>query len=184
MPQPELQDYIKFYLSGGQNNTEPDLSLGGQISQTQLADPLQLYDRLKWNETWYGYTDYRCIYVKNTHPTKTAYDMVGYITQGVFDGTGGDSPEFITFQYDPAGVGDGINSGVAFGPTANEETEPTGVNFPADPPETEDEAIESSMGHYELQPGQCVAVWFKRSVGPNVSVTGFTRAKFTVVVGE
>jgi hypothetical protein len=59
---------IKFYLSGGSANANPALSLGGDMSSVEVT-PSTLFDTTSSGEALSGRTDYRCVYVKNTHAT-------------------------------------------------------------------------------------------------------------------
>ena len=64
-----VSNNIKFYLSGGVNNTEVNDSLGGVMSTTEVVDSNlhNLFDKTLGTESTAGDTEYRCIYVKNTH---------------------------------------------------------------------------------------------------------------------
>ena len=72
---------IKFYLSGGAGNTDPNASLGGIISTTEITDDTldNLFDNVSGAEHTAGDTEYRCFYVKNTNGTDTAYAVKLYI---------------------------------------------------------------------------------------------------------
>lgn len=58
---------IKFYLSGGAANADPDLALGGAKSSVVLVDDTleNLFDNVSGAEHAAGDTNYRCIFVKN-----------------------------------------------------------------------------------------------------------------------
>tara|TARA_R110000803_G_scaffold20169_1_gene52160 strand:+ start:187 stop:714 length:528 start_codon:yes stop_codon:yes gene_type:complete len=60
---------IKFYLSGGISNADVNASIGGAISSTEVTDNSlhNLFDKTLGTESTAGDTEYRCIYVKNTH---------------------------------------------------------------------------------------------------------------------
>ena len=60
---------IKFYLSGGTSNSNVNASIGGAISTTEVTDNSlhNLFDKTLGTESTAGDTEYRCIYVKNTH---------------------------------------------------------------------------------------------------------------------
>ena len=64
---------IKFYLSGGAGNTNVNASIGGAIagstSTYEITDNSlhNLFDKTLGTESTAGDTEYRCIYVKNTH---------------------------------------------------------------------------------------------------------------------
>ncbi len=65
---------------------------------------------------------------------------------------------------DPAGVGDGVNSGVAT-TIADEGEAPAGVTFshPTD--------YESGLVIGDLGPGQCQAIWIRRTVNAGAAAT-------------
>ena len=71
---PLLESHIKILLSGGAENTDLSLSKGGVVSGTELINnvPLNLFDKITTDEAVNGITDHRCLYIKNTHSTKTA----------------------------------------------------------------------------------------------------------------
>ena len=60
---------IKFHLSGGAVNADPNAALSGAISTTQVVDATvaNLFDNVSGAETAAGDTGYRCFYVKNNH---------------------------------------------------------------------------------------------------------------------
>src|SRR5215212_4192131 len=67
-----LPEDIKFYLSGGFDNSDPSLSLGGDISSFQLVSgtPNGLFDRVDTSEAELGDIEYRCVYLVNTSQTR------------------------------------------------------------------------------------------------------------------
>jgi hypothetical protein len=77
-----LQSDIKFLLSGGASNTDPDAALGGIISATAVVDDTlnNLFDDVSGAEHAAGDTNYRCIYVKNDSAS-IAYNVKLYIDQ-------------------------------------------------------------------------------------------------------
>ncbi len=100
-----------------------------------------------------GSTEYRCLYVKNIHPTLSAVGVVLYIAEQT---TG---PDSIFIGIDPAGVGDGSTTGVAV-VTANGTTAPAGVVF------SEPLSIATGIAAGTLTAGQSFAFWEKRVVSP------------------
>jgi hypothetical protein len=65
---------VKWYLSGGATNTNPEVSLGGARSNTAIlqqrstdATPTlyTLFDGITLSQRQNGYTDYRCAYIRN-----------------------------------------------------------------------------------------------------------------------
>lgn len=64
---------IKNYLSGGAANTDPNASLGGAISSTEIVDASvnNLFGAALASESEAGSIKYRAFFVKNTHATLT-----------------------------------------------------------------------------------------------------------------
>lgn len=58
---------IVFRLSGGSSNTNPNNSIGGAMSSTEInsGELNNLFDRITKSENFNEITDYRCIYVYN-----------------------------------------------------------------------------------------------------------------------
>lgn len=66
---------IDFLYSGGNTNTDPDLSLGGIISTTEIPGGLNnLYDNVTETESSTGAIDYRCFYMQNSNTTDSFYN--------------------------------------------------------------------------------------------------------------
>lgn len=109
-----------------------------------------LYDDLSKSDSFNGHTDYRCYYVKNSHPTESFLDAV------IFIGTQ-PAASTVAFAADPAGVGDGVSTGVA-GSIPNETTAPTIT------PNTFSTANTLGAGFSigALGPGECQAIWLRR----------------------
>ncbi len=65
------EEDIDFVLSGGANNTDPNLSLGGEPSSSSIgANINNLFDDVDRATTFTGGTDYRCFYVVNKSITE------------------------------------------------------------------------------------------------------------------
>jgi len=145
---------IEFRLSGGQTNFVPFNSLGGQISGDQIAAALieNLFDNVSDSEASSGDTEYRCYYVINTASVDTIADLRVYISEETA------SPDtVIDLGLDPAGIGDGISTGVAT-TIANESTAPAGVTF-SHPTDFATGLVIGSLG-----PGDAQAIWVRRTV--------------------
>lgn len=57
---------LRFYLSGGATNTNPNASLGGPRSTTLVTDQLNgLFDDVTGDEAAIGETEFRCVYFAN-----------------------------------------------------------------------------------------------------------------------
>ena len=73
---------IKYYLTGGAGNTDPNLSLGGTISSTEAPQTIdQLYAAASPAEVTAGSIKYRAISVKNTDVSLTITAPVVFIFQ-------------------------------------------------------------------------------------------------------
>lgn len=163
---------IDYHLSGGGTNTDPNASLGGIISSTQIVDASlnNLFDDVSGTESANGDTEYRCMYVKNAHATLTLQNARVYIAS---DSTSADTS--IEIALDGAGVGDGSTTGVAE-TVANESTAPTGETFSAPT-----SGAPLSIG--DIGPGQCQAIWVKRIVAAGAAALA-TDATTITVTGE
>lgn len=93
-----------------------------------------------------GLISYRCIYLKNTHPTDQLYGSAIWINA---DSVGGD---YISLGLDPAGVG-----GTA-ATIANDTISPVGVTFTT--PLSESTALTTGA----VLAGQAFALWIRRTV--------------------
>src|SRR5687767_6913992 len=74
---PIVSGDIKYRLSGGSSNSDPDASLGGVISSTDM--PADIFDDVSSAESTAGDTEYRCIYIKNNHGSLTLTTPVIWI---------------------------------------------------------------------------------------------------------
>ncbi len=102
-----------------------------------------------------GSIKYRCYYFRNDAGAGDALNTRIWITQQpAFTGT------MIAIGLDPAGIGDGVATGVAT-TIVDEDTAPAGVSFTA--PVTEGTAL--LIGN--LLPGEVQAVWVRRTVPVN-----------------
>jgi hypothetical protein len=151
---------IDFHLSGGAGNSDPDASLGGIISATQITDATthNLFDIVSSAEASAGDTEYRCFYAKNNHGSLTLQNAEVWV-QTATPSTDTD----IEIGLDLAGIGDGSTTGVA-DTVANESTAPS-------PAVTFSTALGSgnaiSIGN--ISSGDCQAIWVKRIVSSSAS---------------
>jgi hypothetical protein len=155
---PIAQADIDFHLSGGGANADPNASLGGTISGTQITDATvaNLFDNVSGAESSAGDTEYRCFYLKNAHASLT--------WQGVNVWIGTNTPSADTdveIGLDPAGVGEGSTTGVA-ATVADESTAPAGVTFSKP-------ASGSPLNVGDIPAGSAIAVWVKRTVSAGAS---------------
>jgi len=138
---------LKFYLSGGSENSNPNLSLGGYCSTTEIPNNIlhNLFDKVTGDESAAGDTEYRAIYVKNTHGSITLENAYVWIKTNT---PGGDSVQI----GKEASGGDGKQS------VANESTAPDGITFG----DCSSKATGLALG--DLAPGAVYMIWIKRSV--------------------
>ena len=149
-----LASDLKFYLSGGASNDDPNAALGGIISSEAVADDTlnNLFDDVSGVEHAAGDTNYRCIYVKNDS-AETAYNVKVYIDTNTPAGD-----DTINIGKDLSGAGDGASTGVA-DTIADEATAPSpAVTFAA----AADYANAIDLGN--MTAGQVFAIWIKRIV--------------------
>lgn len=152
-------EYIEFRLSGGSANADPDASLGGAMSSSEVVSGTieNLFDNIGASEAANGDTEYRCFYVTNT---SGADDYLGVI---VWIDSQTSSPDTdIEIGLDGAGVGDGSTTGVATN-IAGEGTAPAGVSFSAP------SGANAGLTIGDMAPGTAQAVWIKRTVNVGAS---------------
>jgi len=144
-----LSTDLKFFLSGGAGNSDPDASLGGVISATGVVDDTlnNLFADVSGAEHAVGSTKYRCIYLVNDSAS-VAYNVKLYIdinTTAVDD--------TINIGKDLAGV-DGTADTIA-----NEDTAPDpAVTF------TTADGYANAIDLGDIPAGQKYAFWIKRIV--------------------
>jgi hypothetical protein len=148
---------MKWLLSGDSGNTDPDFSLGGGRSSTEVifSPTLQnLFDNVTSDEALSGLTEYRCIYLQNDHAT----DSVDSVKLWISANTPSASTT-IEIGLDPAG-----KNGLA--DTISPSTEaPAGVTFSA--PTTEGTGLSIGL----LQAQDVYPVWIKRTVSASAAAT-------------
>jgi len=140
---------MKSYLSGGAANADPNAALGGIISSVELSGtPLHnLFDQVDGAEASAGDTEYRCIYVKNTHATLTAQNLKVWVNS---ESASADTDEEI-------GLGTSAISGTEQ-TVADEDTAPIGVTF------AQANGSGAALVIGNLAPGEWKAIWIKRVV--------------------
>lgn len=142
---PIIASDIKFRLSGGAGNSDPTASLGGAMSSTEV-NVATLFDATSSAEAAAGRTEYRCIYVLNTHATLTALADKIWLAAN--------TPSADTTL--DIGLGTSAISGTEQ-TVANETTAPSGVSFAA----AASEGAALSIG--DLAPAAWKAVWIRRT---------------------
>lgn len=146
---PIVSGDILLFLSGGSGNTDPNASLGGVISTTQIVDNTlhNLFNKVTGDQSLAGYTDYRAYYYENNHGSLTLENSVWWIQQNTSDNE-------LYIGLDPAGVNVTIQT------VGSVTTAPTGVTFSQ--PASKGAGL--SIGN--IPNGQFAGEWVKRTVPP------------------
>lgn len=153
---------IKYYLSGGATNTDPNASLGGVISTTELVDDTlhTLFAKVGAAEALAGSTKYRALYIKNTNAASlTLQDIVAYISSQT---TSGDTSIEISVATEIADA--------TIQTIVNEDTAPTGQTYISATGVAEGQ----DMG--DLAAGSYRGVWIKRIVSAGATAYGSDEA--------
>lgn len=161
---------IDYHLSGGAGNSDPNASLGGIISSTQIVDATlhNLFDLVSSSEASAGDTEYRCFYVKNNHGTLTLQNAEVWIETNTPS-----TDTSVEIALAGEGVGDGSTTGVAE-TVANESTAPIGEVFST----AAGEGNALTIGN--IPPGDAQAIWVKRIVGASASAYSNDNVVITV----
>jgi len=147
---------LKYYLSGGSGNTNPNASLGGARSTTEVAGTINnLFDDVSGSESTAGSTEYRCLYFRNEDA-----DADGLISPILwFTSNTPSATTAMSMGIDPAG-----KNGTAT--TISTEVEvPSGVSFSA--PSTKATGLALPSGPYDQN--DYVAIWLRRVVDSGTS---------------
>jgi len=137
-------------------------SLGKYMSQTPVAAGANgLFDDISGAENAASTVDYRCVFLTNTHATLTATNVVVYVPAEVAGGAS------VAIALDNLATSDHDSSSAQAATIANETTAPTGVGSFSTPT---DDGSGLSIG--SLAPGECKAIWVKRSAANTGPVTG------------
>lgn len=146
---------IKLYLSGGGANSDPNASLGGAISTTEVDDVTtlhNLFDKVTSDETTSGAVEYRCVYIKNTNATLTWEAVKAWVDSN--------TPSADTTLA--IGLGSSAINGTEQ-TVADEVTAPVGVTFS----EPANKAAGLTIG--DIPNGQHKAIWLRRTVNAGSS---------------
>lgn len=148
---PIVASDIKLYLSGGAANSDPNASLGGAISSTVLVDNTlhNLFDKVTVAEALAGDTEYRAIFIKNTHASLTFENVVLSISSQT-------SSAQTSLQLALAQEAIGVST---IETVANENTAPSGETFAG-----------TSVTIGNLAPGEMKGVWVKWVVDAGATV--------------
>jgi hypothetical protein len=165
------------YIVGGSDGLLTVTAVYASMPVTYKQDTITItnnignvFDAVSALDSLLGDTEYRCLYVKNTHATLTANGVTIWIKELT------SGPDEISIGKDPAGVGDGSTTGVAT-TIVDESTAPVGVTF------STPLAYGTGILLGNLAPGECAAIWERRIV-PAETVGNITMntSKLTVTL--
>jgi hypothetical protein len=126
-------------------------SLGGAIAGTIAGGAANnVWDDVTAGESSSGDTEYRCVYIKNNHPTATWLAPTVWIDSSP-------TPDSVAIALDSAAVG-----ATAASTSANESTAPTGGGAPYT--FTSPTTKAAGLVIADIPPGQYKAIWLKRTV--------------------
>ena len=148
---------IKVYLSGGSGNTDPNASLGGAISTTELVDNTlhNLFAKVSGAEALAGSVKYRGIYIKNTNGTLTYEDALAYIATQT---TSTDTSAKISVANE--------GKSASMQTIVNENTAPSGEVFVIA------DGVANGLSIGSLAPAEYWGVWIERTVTAGATAFG------------
>lgn len=158
---PITANQIQIRLSGGIANNNPLLSLGGNKSANEAGQ--DLFDKVTQAESTSGRTEYRCVYVHNSHPSLTLQSTVAWLSAN--------TPSDSTVVALGLGAS-GLNG--AEPAVVNEDSMPAGIVFvPASSAGTG-----VSLG--DIPPGQSRAIWVRRIVAQGAATAASDSAQIRI----
>lgn len=169
---------LQFRFSGGASNGDPALSLGGVISNTTIVTPSDFWDWIDYNESHFGDTEYRCIYLRNTHTSDTFFGVKAYVIEALLPG-GAPTPDILNIQWDPAGIGNGTSTGVAV-TIVSDHAVPSGVSFPSTPPVSD----QTALAAVNLPSQWSIALWMKRAIPSGSDLPHFSQPIVKIIFGD
>ena len=148
---------IRLHLSGDTNNTSTFGSLGGRRSTTQVTTNVSenVFDNISRQEALTNKKEYRCLYVYNDAGSTLTNVRITLTHPAITN---------IAIGLDPAGKGDGTNTGIAASITT-ENLAPAGITFVGE----EEDVYEIALGY--LKAGEGIPVWLRREAEASVDQT-------------
>lgn len=142
---------IDFHLSGGAGNSDPNASLGGVISTTQIVNNSDnnIFDDVTGDEASAGDIEYRAIFVANAHGSLTLQNSVIWIESNT------------TSTSDTIAISkatEGVQASGNIQTIANESTAPSGQTFS----EPANKAAGLVLGN--IPSGSEHGIWLRRTV--------------------
>lgn len=159
---------LKFYLSGGAANANPNLALGGIRSTTVVGAGLNnLFDDVSGDEALAGDIEYRCLFFRNEDADADGLMAPLKLWISGLTSAAGDE---IDIGIDPAG------KNAAAATIANENTAPAGVAFTR--PVTKGAGLDLPTPPYATN--DFIAIWIRRTVSAAAGVDSNDVASISV----
>lgn len=152
---------IEYRLSGGASNTDPDSSIGGVISSTEITTATlhNLFDVVSSAEASAGDVEYRGIYIINNYSGSPIIAAENIITFIQTLSPSSDSTVALALAVE------GINSTMETLP--NESTAPSATSPIAS--FVDSSASPNAISLPNLDPGDFVGVWIRRTISASAS---------------
>lgn len=179
-----LKEHIRIHYSGGTNNRDPNLSIGGKMSNHLLPSNVfsNLWPPLTLTQTVFGYTRYRLVYVENIS-VEPFIDVHAYMP--VRDSPPGTTlPPFTSFEWSH------IEPGQDAELLPDETTEPseTEIGHISDEPAPWNkvgETYETTLAIVHAIPTKSfLGIWLRQSFPPPVVRTPSINYYMTLEGGE
>ena len=144
---PIVSGDIDYFLSGGASNSDVDASLGGVKSSVEIVDNTlhNLFDKVTGDESLAGDTNYRGIYVNNSHGSLTLESAIVWIDLNTTN-----------TEISIALAGEGVDATMET--IANEATAPIGEVFT----QPANKAAGLAMG--DIAFGEKYGIWIERVI--------------------
>lgn len=166
---------LLFKLSttaGAAGNTtaqgDPNASFGKYISTTQVSGTAlnNLFDDISGAENAASDVEYRCFFLHNNHGSLTYQNAVVYLSGG--DPAGGANVAIAVDSTAASAIGSGTAQALEIADEGDSGTVLSGLTFSA--PTTAGTGL--ALGN--IGPGQCRAIWVRRSATNSAAVTAET----------
>jgi hypothetical protein len=153
---------LRTATSGWQTTSTGTTSLGKCMSTSVCPSGIlhALYDVVTGDEASTGMTDYRCIFIHNTHGTNTLQSPKVWITA-----SGGTASATVTIGSSLIQPTLSNYNGSQAEVITLETDAPAGINFVD--VHTKDTGL--AITNTGIGPGQCVGIWLKRVVPPGAA---------------
>lgn len=156
-----IQSEIQFFLSGGAGNSDPNASLGGVRSTTQIttAQLANLFANVAPQEAQDGSVRYRALYILNSNASLTWENAVAFLQANTPS-----ADTTIDISVATEAIGATIQTIV------NDTTAPTGQTF------TAPSAVGTGLALGSIGAGTFKGIWVRRTVNAGASAIAIDNA--------